>query len=395
LTTKSNTGKLRADISLNPTMAIAKIQHLLSTRGNRLNLLIASSAALAIVGAGALLIATKASGFFAATESESATLATNATLVTDATASGGQAVQFNAPAGGGGGGGDGGGGGTSCSGAANHVPDGPDGTGTCWPGTNNTGIPAGTVLTSTSSCTITTANVVLDSKNFTCDLVVRAANVTVKNSKVNGQVVVDTDANNTWSLTIQDSEIDGGPYDLSSMSNGNITAIRMNIHGGHNGLECQEHSSHCTLQDSFIHNQYDPHDNNAHIGGALIMAGNNITFQHNTVWCESTTGCTGDINLIPYYDPPTVFYITGALIKHNLFVANANASYCTYGGTKIASHGTNIVYQDNIFQRGSNNLCGTYGPVTDFEFGNAGNVWTNNKWDNGQTVVCTAADECL
>jgi hypothetical protein len=47
------------------------------------------------------LLLTHAAGFFSSSEAESGTLGSNAALVTDATASGGQAVKFNAPAGGG------------------------------------------------------------------------------------------------------------------------------------------------------------------------------------------------------------------------------------------------------------------------------------------------------
>jgi hypothetical protein len=353
----------------------------------------AAVAAIVVVGGYALMLV-NASGFFAATEAESGTLSGNASLINDSSAAGGKAIVFKAPvsppppspspppSG-------------SCSGAANHVPGGADGTGTCWPGPNNTGIPSGTVLTAfAGSCTITTAGLTIDAKTINCSggLEIKAANVMIKNSKINGPVQVDTDTDNTWSVTIQDSEVDGGPNDLPSISTGNATVIRANIHGGHNGLECQEHSTFCTLQDSYIHAQYQPPTGDSHLGGFLSIGGDNMRLEHNTVACDvrvnaSGGGCSGDINLIPYYDPPaTILHITGALIKHNLLVANIDLSFCTYGGTKIGSHGTNIVYQDNVFQRGSNAECGAYGPVTGFESGNSGNVWTNNKWNDGAVV---------
>jgi len=63
-----------------------------------------------------------------------------------------------------------------------------------WPGPNNTGVPAGTKLsTYTGPCTIQKANTVIDAKTLNCDLTILAANVTVKRSKINGLVFLDTD----------------------------------------------------------------------------------------------------------------------------------------------------------------------------------------------------------
>ena len=68
------------------------------------------------------------------------------------------------------------------------------------------------------------------------------------------------------------------------------------------------------------------------------------------------------------------------------FGANIGSSYCTYGGEKSTSptpNSFNVVYRDNVFQRGSNGKCAAYGPVTDFDVRNTGNAWTCNIWDNG------------
>ncbi|HSX16139.1 MAG TPA: hypothetical protein VLF40_05080 [Candidatus Saccharimonadales bacterium] len=110
------------------------------------------------------------------------------------------------------------------------------------------------------------------------------------------------------------------------------------------------------------------------------------TPDYETTWPVHCVGggCTGDLNLIPNFAS-----INGALIEHNLFGASQDGSYCTYGGEKSTSstpHSYNVVYKDNIFQRGANNQCATYGPVTGFEISNSGNQWTNNKWDDGGTV---------
>jgi hypothetical protein len=211
-------------------------------------------------------------------------------------------------------------------------------------------------------------------------------------------VEVDTEDFPSRSATIMDSEINGGNFDLPTLGIGNLTVLRSNIYGGHNGLQCDEFSSACTIQDSWIHGQYQPPTGDSHLGGMLSDGTRNFTITHNSVACDAPVnvdggGCTGDINLIPNFAA-----IDGAQITYNLLVANKDSSYCTYGGEKPPSptpHSFNIVYQHNIFQRGVTGHCADFGPVTDFKFTGAGNVWIDNKYDNGTVINCTAADECM
>ncbi len=277
----------------------------------------------------------------------------------------------------------------ACAGRIDHVPGGPDGTGICWPGPSNTGVPAGTALSDyTGPCTITTANAVIDSKTVNCSLAIRAANVAIRKSKVNGNVILDVDlaGSSAWSLTLQDSEVDGGQMQLSAVGWGNVTVLRSNIHGGQTSVQCEENSVSCVVQDSYLHGQYIPPNEPWHLGGFLSDGGQKMTLRHNFVVCDQPVnsvgeGCTGDVNLIPNFAP-----INGALIERNLFGANIGSAYCTFGGEKSTSatpNSFNVVYRDNVFQRGSNGKCAAFGPVTDFQVKNAGNQWTNNRWDDG------------
>ena len=72
---------------------------------------------------------------------------------------------------------------------------------------------------------------------------------------------------------------------------------------------------------------------------------------------------------------------------------NIGIGFCAYGGgtqgkpySADPTNATNIVFTNNVFQGGANHKCGAYGPVTDFVTGGTGNVWTNNRWDNGAVV---------
>ncbi len=341
----------------------------------------------------ALLFSSHAATPTAAYEAEAGTRSGNASLISDSGASGGSAVKFSSTA-------------SACPVSTPNKADGPDPWGGCFPGPLTTGVPAGTTLTSYSGCSggetvITTANTVIDSKTVNCTIIINAANVMIKNTKVNGGVLLDTDnaSSSGWSFTLQDSEVDIGVVQLASVAAGNMTVIRSNVHGGETAVQCEEKSTHCVVQDSYLHGQQLPVNAQWHLGGMLSDGGGPITATHNYLICDQPAvydpdgGCTGDFNMIPNF--ATAHDVTAT---HNLFGANASSAYCTYGGDKPPSpypHGNHMVYQNNIFQKGTTGHCAAFGPVADFNFSGVGNVWTNNKYDDGTTIVCTAADECM
>jgi hypothetical protein len=272
-----------------------------------------------------------------------------------------------------------------------------------FPDATNTGVPAGVTLTpytgtvnSSGDCVLQTANQVIDGQTLNCNVLPRASGIVIKNSKVNGIVWLDTDnsASTGWSFTLQDTEVAGGYRQLAAVCCGNSTVVRSNIHGGQTAVQCEETATHpCSVTDSWLHGQLDgplkPNDT-YHLGGFLSDGSSaGITLKHNTIVCDVTPnsggGCTGDIQLIPNFAP-----ISGATIQNNMLGANMGSAFCTYGGEKSTSatpHSDHIVYQDNVFQRGSNSQCAAYGPVTSFNTAGVGNVWTNNLWDDGAPVA--------
>ena len=276
------------------------------------------------------------------------------------------------------------------------VQDTPTPTPSGWPGPSNTGVPAGTNLTAyTGPCTISVANTIIDAKSVGCGtLLIQASGVTIRRSTL-GRIIVDTDVGRRWSLTLEDSEVDGGQVDASAISNGNVTILRTDIHGGHNGLECQEHAAYCVIRDSWIHDQWQPPSGEFHLGGLLVLGsqvpctgtgGACAEVVHNTIVCDSPVnrdggGCTGDINLLPHWGP-----LTGAIVTDNYLGANIDAAFCTYGGAGMEYPATNIVYRDNVFERGTNRRCAAYGPVTSFDVSAPGNEWVNNRYDDGSVV---------
>ena len=284
---------------------------------------------------------------------------------------------------------------TGCSPASPNVPGGPDGMGGCWPGAPNTGpdAPESSMSAYSGPCKITAANTTIDSKVIRCDITVAASGLVIKNSYVHGSVLQE---DGSPSFTVQDSLINGAsPYACINcgVGNRNFTVLRTEIVGTNRGAYC-EHS--CLIQDSWIHgtNLEPVPSNQAH--ASAVRVEQHTTLKHNALSCDYTgpfpndeIGCSADMSGYADFAP-----IHDNTIDGNLFMANnAGTGFCAYGaGTSgkpysgDSSNATNIVFRNNVFQRGANGKCGTYGPITDFIVGRSGNAWSNNTWDNGGTV---------
>ncbi|MEO6513241.1 MAG: hypothetical protein ABIR37_01020 [Candidatus Saccharimonadales bacterium] len=348
---------------------------------HRSNLAIALVAVGAIVVVGAILLGVRAAGSVVPKEAESGTRATNAALIADTSASGGSAIKFTAPVVQG-----------ACASATPKVAGGADLWGGCFPGATTTGVPTGTTLTSYSGpCTITTANTVIDAKNITCDIEVRASGVQIKRSKITGIIWIDQVAYPSAYLTISDTEINAGNNAGTALSQGNFTAIRVHLYGGNRSSYCDNN---CTIQDSYVHGQFWDNSGSYHESG--IRMGQFTTVIHNSVRCDAPQippdgGCSAGLTGYGDWAP-----ITNNLIKRNLFIEGTGA-FCAYGGSSPGKAFSNaahdISFIDNIFQKGPSGNCAIYDSHDAFcTFSNGvytrppGNVWTNNLWDDGSVV---------
>lgn len=271
-------------------------------------------------------------------------------------------------------------------------PADPTANGRSYPGPATTGVPAGTQLTPYDGpCEITQDGTVIEAKEVGCALVVKAADVVVSKSLLRGPVNLDTDATDgqRWSMTVQDSEIDGGTGQIAAIGWGNMTILRSDVHGGQTAVQCLTSARYCTVRDSWLHGQYLPDGADWHLGGFLSNGGSNIELTGNTIACDAVPnaaggGCTGNINLLPDFAP-----ISEVTIAGNLLRASEGSAYCTYGGdsdSKPFPNADHVVYQRNVFERGSSGRCAAYGPVTSFDRAGRGNVWSGNLWDDGRAL---------
>lgn len=272
---------------------------------------------------------------------------------------------------------------------AKHMPGGPDGKGGCWPGPNNTGVPAGTLLsTYAGSCTITAANTIIDAKTINCDLQIKAANVKITRSKISGSINTDPDSTG-YSFSVSDSEINIGNRDGTGIGEVNYTADRVHIYGGNRSAIC---FNNCTISNSYTHGQYTPTNGVSHESG--IRMNMSTTLRHNAIACDAPDvppdgGCSASLTGYGEWNP-----IQKNAIEGNLIMATTGG-YCAYGGSTAKVHGpaaNNIVFKDNVFQRGTRNgqhgkpVCGYYGAITDFDAARPGNAWINNTFDDGSTL---------
>ena len=255
-----------------------------------------------------------------------------------------------------------------------------------WPGPDNTGVPAGTTLTRyTGPCTITSTRTLNAVDATNCDaLLIRAPNVVITNSLTPR---IDATAADDASVTITDSTVNAGNWTDGAIWGYNFTATRVEVTGGQHSVHCNDN---CTLVDSWLHDQYNPDGESYHNNAFISNGGTNMLIRHNTLHCTAILnstdgGCTADLSLFGDFDP-----ITHVTVDANLFKANnSSISYCAYGGyspSKPYPVAEYIVFTNNVFERGPNRRCGVYGPVTGFQSGATGNLWSGNTWDDGKPL---------
>lgn len=346
-------------------------------------------------------------------ETEAGTRSGNVTIISDATASSGSAIKFGEAAV------------SSCPvpdrvtvTSANiadypaypvntklYVPGGPDPWGGCFPSQATTGYPHGlpgdtrtpvTLTNYTGPCVITTANTVIDKKNISCGIIVQAANVTITNSNIAGQIRID-DCSQSYSFSVSDTTIVYDWIASRGLRDCNYTATRVDISGGGSMAIC----SNCTIKDSYLHDPLEDPNGKAH--NSTVRIGANAVIEHNTLHCAvkmyaatdgsgETSGCSANQTAYSHDGLPPY----NSTLRRNFYMAITDG-YCAYGGStggSGASQVHDIKFIQNIFQRGATPayswsptayICGTYGPITSLD-DMPGNEFTGNTWDNGKPL---------
>lgn len=260
-----------------------------------------------------------------------------------------------------------------------------------WPGATNTGVPAGVTLSPYTGPCVVTSSITIDAKNVSAkcgELIVRGngIRVTITNSRL--PRVENTTAGQFGVVTITDSTVAAPGWIEGVIWGANFTITRANVTGGQHSVHCDQNN--CTVVASWLHDQYEDPNRSFHNNAFLTNGGSGYTLRGNTLHCTALLnrndgGCTADVSLFGDFSP-----VSNVLVQGNLLKANASSiSFCAYGGYEPSKRhpvSTGIRYIDNVFERGTNNKCGVYGPVTSFQSGATGNEWRGNTWSDGTPV---------
>jgi hypothetical protein len=252
-----------------------------------------------------------------------------------------------------------------------------------WPTSRNTGTPAGVAL---HSCATTiSSGGTYDACQFNGDVLVKASGVKITRSLIKGSVDAGSGRSGEQSgLVISDTTIDCGcladeTHTPAAISESNYTLLRVNIFNSGHGAAV---NSNVTIQDTYIHGLGANTD--AHKDGIFSGNGRNVVIRHNNIECNdgSKAGCTSAIGLLVDFGPISNYTIDGNLL-------NTNGSYCFYGsgGPQKQYTTDHITFTNNHFGRAVSAKCGFYGPVTYFDTGAAGMVWSGNVWDDSGAAV--------
>jgi hypothetical protein len=241
-----------------------------------------------------------------------------------------------------------------------------------WPDGSNTGVPEGVALTNyTGPTTITASGTVIDGKKITDCILIKANDVTIKNSLLQSggcfyNVLSD---NGNTGLKLIDVEIDGLNYSSgnSALAGDNFTCLRCDIHGSEDGVKAGDNT---VVQDSWIHDL--TMDADSHNDGIQSLGTTSLKIVHNTIVVKA--GATSAIIL----STKVASEMRNVVIDSNLLGGGAWTVYGGYeAGADQLSKVSNISIRNNRFTKLIYPKCGAFGPLTSIDppVVVSGNVW--------------------
>lgn len=150
-----------------------------------------------------------------------------------------------------------------------------------YPNDTNTGVPSVAALTTHSGdLIVTNPNAVVDGKNITGSLLVRASGVTIRNSRIQGRINNDFGGvNNSFTMTDSTVGPDSGCTTVEAIGYGNYTLTRVRVKNFVDGPRVS--GSNVLIQDSFITTCKSAGAHGDGIQG--YYGGTNVVIKHNTV----------------------------------------------------------------------------------------------------------------
>jgi hypothetical protein len=264
---------------------------------------------------------------------------------------------------------------------------------TAWPGPDNTGVPAGTILTPSGAITATVAGAVYVGLDIVGKVTVNAPNVTFRNCRIRGNTMWLVE-NNSTGLLIEDSEIINRPVAgqnncHNGIGNDNFTLRRTEITGCENAVNI-DNPGNVTITDNYFHDldtsgpSYvwgnEPHTDGIQVGSGA----SNLVIRHN--WIDPSPGggvTSGIIMYVGSSQPPN----SSVWIEDN-YIDGSGASYAIYAPRVQVS---NIFINRNQMLKGYGYVgCVKVGiTVTTFDDNKDANTGALISPDNGAAGSCT------
>ncbi len=229
-----------------------------------------------------------------------------------------------------------------------------------YPDATNTGVPSGTALTVVNGgLDVSVAGTVIQNKDIRGCVTVRAANVTIRKSRIacSGWHGI---ASTSTGLLVEDTEISCLNARHGGIDGGGFTARRVDISRCENGLPVHRD---VTVEDSWVHDLVPTSVAGAHSDGAQLFGGTNIVLRHNTILVP---GANAAITRNVADNTPSI------LIENNFLGGGTYTLYCPYGPGSFQVR--NNRFADGMQQYGLSLDCGRV-------------PWTGNFRDSNGSVV--------
>lgn len=243
-------------------------------------------------------------------------------------------------------------------------------TSSSFPDASTTGVPAGTILTPSGGITVTTNGAIIDSKLISGGVVVKANNVTIRNS------LIRTSSHNAIQLAsgyaglvVYDTEIDGMGVSGPAVVGSGYTLRRVNLH---NVVEGPRLGSNTTVDRSYIHHLV--RCSSCHVDALQTTGGSNIVISNNNL--QAYNPDTNDPMNAAFQFGEEFSPVRNAVVSGNLM----NGGNYTVNGGGGGTTGAEVTFRNNRFQR-------------DFRYGPAGNLFagvsfdSSNVWDDNGTPI--------
>jgi hypothetical protein len=221
-------------------------------------------------------------------------------------------------------------------------------------------------------------------------IVVAGAELTIRRCEILSAVDVSGGA----LLLMEDVKVIAGNVSNPAVGYDNFTLRRCDISGGQHSIMG---GTNVLVEDCYTHDQYnDPivEGTHAYHNNAFISNGGaHVILRRNSLDCSTPVlpnggGPTGVASIFGDFGP-----LEDYLFEENLFKFTTGSYTVSCGwnpGKPFGDDPTEIVFQDNWFERGSSGRGGVYGPATSYKFIEPTFEWDNNRWLNDGTLVVPA-----